>query len=153
MQQDDLGDIVASGRATAEQWDAYWSAYAEDVERQRRENERNERGLAEKQAQQKPFEDQHTPEIYYPPEPVRTPPRDHARAAGAAGIGLGSATDRIRDTGRHWRNSSVFPRMPVSPLVVACLGERMVANHDIRHFRAFRFNELNSRLVLTGTEM
>jgi hypothetical protein len=43
--------------------------------------------------------------------------------------------------------------MPVSPLVVACLGERMVANHDIRHFRAFRFNELNSRLVLTGTEM
>jgi hypothetical protein len=91
MQQDDLGDIVASGRATAEQWDAYWSAYAEDVERQRRENERNERGLAEKQAQQKPFEDQHTPEIYYPPEPVRTPPRDHARAAGAAGIGLGSA--------------------------------------------------------------
>lgn len=94
MEQGELGDIVASGRATTEEWAAYWSAYAEDVNRQRWEQERHERELAEKRPQQKPFEDTHLPEIYHPDEPaerVRTPKRDHTSTAGAAGISLGSA--------------------------------------------------------------
>lgn len=49
--------------------------------------------------------------------------------------------------GGRWRNSLVFPRMPVSPPVVTSLGELIVANNDVLHFSAFRFNELRSRLV------
>jgi len=39
--------------ARAEQWAQYWSAYAEDVERQRREKELEEREQAAKQTQPK----------------------------------------------------------------------------------------------------
>ena len=86
MKQSELGNIVASGRATAEHWAAYWSAYAEDVERQRREKERHERELAEEQGRPKPFDDTHLPA-----EPVEAPQRHRSTAAGVAGIGLGSA--------------------------------------------------------------
>jgi hypothetical protein len=91
MKQSELGNIVANGRATTEQWAAYWSAYAEDVERQRREKEWHERDLAEKQVQQEPFEETHLLKSTTPADPVQTPPKNHASVAGAAGIGLGSA--------------------------------------------------------------
>jgi hypothetical protein len=94
VNQSELGNIVASGRATPEEWHEYWSVYAESVERQRQEKERQKRELAEKQAQQKPVDDIHPPEIYYPQEPTETPRRNRSSAAGIAGragIGLGSA--------------------------------------------------------------
>jgi hypothetical protein len=91
MQQDDLGDIIAKGRATSEQWAAYWSAYADDLARQRSEHERDEADIAGKQDQQRPSEQPQTSEISYPSESTPTPPRDHTGAAGAAGISLGSA--------------------------------------------------------------
>lgn len=52
MKQSELGSIIASGRATPEQWDEYWSAFADDVERQRQDDERQEREIAAKQARQ-----------------------------------------------------------------------------------------------------
>src|ERR1700722_7665066 len=85
MKQSELGNIVASGRATVEEWAEYWAVYAEDVERQRREKERYESVLAEQQFQPKPFEKSYLPELVHPPR------RDRTSAAQAAGIGLGSA--------------------------------------------------------------
>ena len=79
----ELGSIIASGRATAEQWAKYWSAYAQDVERQRREKEPEEKERAEKQTRPKPLENSAVP--------AQSPRRNHTGVAGAAGIGLGSA--------------------------------------------------------------
>ena len=37
MKHSDLGDIVASGRASPAEWNEYWSAHADELERQRKE--------------------------------------------------------------------------------------------------------------------
>jgi hypothetical protein len=100
MKQSELGDIIASGRATPQEWDEYWSAYASDVERQRQEQDQEEMELARTRAQYKPVEEVYPPERYYPAdehdetverERNETPRGGRAGAAGAAGIGLGSA--------------------------------------------------------------
>jgi len=70
MNSGELGNIVASGRATAEQWNEYWSAYHEDVQRQRQEEKPQKGEVAKKLA---------------------SPRGDIFSSAGVAGIGLGSA--------------------------------------------------------------
>jgi hypothetical protein len=98
MMQHELGDIVASGRATPEQWNEYWSVYAENVERQRREKEQE---VAKRASRVVQFEETFSPEICYPREPQEAEGEEEETAArsrgnrlstvGGAGIGLGSA--------------------------------------------------------------
>jgi hypothetical protein len=85
MNQQELGNVVASGRATPEQWDEYWSVYAKGVESQRRQKEQ-EAQVAEQRSQQEQFEDAHPPE-----KPVQHRQGDRSSAVGVAGISLGSA--------------------------------------------------------------
>ena len=65
----ELGNIVASGRATQNQWNEYWSAYAENLKRQGQTNEQQESEQAKTGSRQK----------------------DRSSEASLAGIGLGSA--------------------------------------------------------------
>jgi len=73
--------------------------------------------------------------------------RDESRFRADTLAASARATAHTYDIGGRGRNSLVFPRMPVSPLSPPVVGELIVANNDVLHFSAFRFNELRSRLV------